>query len=503
MRQRMAQGLATNQNFADGVRDAFPLLSIKGKVFRARVAGQETAFIDPQTRQPIPFLDVVMVNASRTLAKTYFIKGYTEGDLNPPDCWSLDSVRPDASVLNKVSMSCVSCPMNQFGSRVTDAGKPAKACQDARRVAVVLPHMLNSKDPLVMMLRVPQSSLKNLKAYAQLLERHGIDPVGVVTRMAFDYALDVAYPKLIFNFVNVLDDASYTKVIELSASDMVNGMLKAPDFTEIQTPTSVQNPQPVGMVPQTGPVLEDPQVLGQAPVSSVQPMPQQAQAAMQATQAPVQATQVPVQATQVPVQATQAPVQTAGMIELPEGRWYNPVTKEIIEAAPAPVKQVDPRVIALPQGQFFHMDRKVYVTGDEVGAPEVNRTVTGVPAQQSLGQPNPGLQVQQPQQVAMAPVGQAGQVTQPAPKATRTRATRKMAPQQAIQPQPQQETPNDQAQQLAAAVGQITGGAVETEDSGGNDVVQNGGDAPGKAPVNAAPGDLESILKALLPTNPQ
>ena len=119
MRQRMAEGKGVNSNFSDGIRDAFPTLSIKGKVFRARISGQETPFIDPQTRQPIAFLDVVMVNASRTLAKTFYERGFSEGDMNPPDCWSLDSVRPDPSVANKQSLVCGTCPKNAFGSRIS------------------------------------------------------------------------------------------------------------------------------------------------------------------------------------------------------------------------------------------------------------------------------------------------------------------------------------------------------------------------------------------------
>ena len=51
MRERLAAGAAVNRNFADGVRDSFPSLSIKGKVFRIRVDGQETPLIDPQTGQ--------------------------------------------------------------------------------------------------------------------------------------------------------------------------------------------------------------------------------------------------------------------------------------------------------------------------------------------------------------------------------------------------------------------------------------------------------------------
>jgi len=52
MRQRFQQGTALNNNFSDGVRDAFPILSIKGKVFRARVNGQEQALIDPASGTP-------------------------------------------------------------------------------------------------------------------------------------------------------------------------------------------------------------------------------------------------------------------------------------------------------------------------------------------------------------------------------------------------------------------------------------------------------------------
>jgi hypothetical protein len=82
---------------------------------------------------------VVLVNASPNLAKSYYVKGFVDGDLNPPDCWSLDSLRPDASVVNKINPTCLDCPMNAFGSRVTPDGKAAKACSDARRMAVVLP----------------------------------------------------------------------------------------------------------------------------------------------------------------------------------------------------------------------------------------------------------------------------------------------------------------------------------------------------------------------------
>jgi len=159
MRERMAQGTALSNRFADNVADAFPKLSIKGKVFRIKVDGREMIARDTQGHA-LAYLDVVLVNASAQLAKTYYTKGFSDGDMNPPDCWSLDSVRPDPSVVNKVNPTCPDCSMNAFGSRVTPDGKAAKACSDSRRIALVLPHELvdQVKEPLVMLLRVPQSA---------------------------------------------------------------------------------------------------------------------------------------------------------------------------------------------------------------------------------------------------------------------------------------------------------------------------------------------------------
>src|SRR4029453_5583633 len=121
------------------VRSSDLMLSIKGKVFRIRVDGNETPFIDQQTRQVIPYLDVVLANASRLISKAYYIKQFNDESFEPPDCWSLDGVRPDPSVANKVNPTCANCPKNAFGSapsRNPEEGKRGgKACADARRIA--------------------------------------------------------------------------------------------------------------------------------------------------------------------------------------------------------------------------------------------------------------------------------------------------------------------------------------------------------------------------------
>jgi hypothetical protein len=357
MRARMAAGKGLNQNFSDGIRDAFPTLSIKGKVFRARISGQETPFIDQQTRQPIGALDLIMVNASRTIAKSFYVRGFTEGDMNPPDCWSLDSVRPDPSVPNKVSPVCGTCPMNAFGSRVTEAGKAAKACSDARRIAVMMPHQVNDAQPMVLMLRVPQSSLKNLKAYSQLLERHGMEPGGVITRLAFDY--QEAFPKLLFNFVAPLPEAEYQHVIDLAEGDLVQGMLITPDFDNAPSTQPVQQTTTIsGMVPQAPPVLETASIQAEAPVIPGITIP---------STPPMQV----VNAAAVGVQRQDGLMEVSShLIELPDNKWFDTATNQYV-APPQPqvqMPQLDPTTISLPEGKYFNTVRKEYVTGPELGA---------------------------------------------------------------------------------------------------------------------------------------
>ena len=359
MQQRLKAGSALSSNFADGVRDSFPLLSIKGKVFRIRLNGQETALIDPQTRQAIPFLDVVMLNASRYLSKTFYQTGFEEGEFNVPDCWSLDSVRPDPSVPNKVHPTCADCPMNIFGSAPSRDGskRGGKACQDARRVAVMMPGHLDQAEPLVFMLRVPATSLKNLKAYAQLLERQGWEPAGCVTRLAFDY--QEAYPKLVFNFVDGLDDKEYDRVVEIAESPQTAAMLQAPDFDMAATTAPTQQQQTTQRVRQAAPVMES--VVGQA-----------AQAAAEATNP--QRRPAPQQEAPVPVQEQTTPplkgVDEVKLIELPTGELFNPATGEFVQRAAPKVDmpEIDPDVLPLPDGRFFNQRTKAFVENQNVGA---------------------------------------------------------------------------------------------------------------------------------------
>lgn len=354
MRARMSTGTALTRHFADNVTDSFPVLSIRGKVFRVRADGQEQAYKDPQTGHPYAFLDMVLVNASAQLAKSYYIKGFVDGDLNPPDCWSLDSIRPDPSVVNKVNLTCGDCPMNAFGSRVTPDGKGAKACSDARRMAVVMPHLLSTPEPMALLLRVPQSSLKNLRGYVELLARHGYEPGGCVTRLSFDY--NEAYPKLMFNFVGPVTEQEFDVVVSMANSPTIAGMLSAPDFDKVisaQAPNAAA-PVAAGMVRQAPPVTE--------------PAPAQGFGAgmLGARQAPPMTEQAHPAA--APVQQTTA-AQPEVWLTMADGNLLNPTTGEIKTPAPPAEQQIDPDVIPIAGGRFYHKVKGAFVASPYIDAP--------------------------------------------------------------------------------------------------------------------------------------
>jgi hypothetical protein len=407
MQQRIAANKATNNNFADGVRDAFPVMSIKGKVFRARMSGTETAFLDPTTKTPVPFLDVVLVNASPALSKSYYAKGYTEGDNDAPNCWSMDGVKPDASVANKISPTCVNCPMNAFGSRTTEAGKAAKACQDARRVAVVMPGQLDGTEQMLMLLRIPQSSLKNLKNYAELLARNSLEPGACITRLAFDY--QEAFPKLLFNFVAPLRDDQFVKVIELAEAPNTMQMLQTPDFDTAPSTQPIPNASGVqGMQPQATPELHlSGAVASPASLGAGQPDPTPSPSAIITLPDGRKFNPATGQFVEEP---KPEPVQeVSALITLPDGRIFNPATGQFVEAEkpkPAPEPEapkdvlitlpdgrvfnqtkgvfeeeeeteedvVDPTVITLPDGRFFNPATGKYVVSNFVGADELGAT---------------------------------------------------------------------------------------------------------------------------------
>lgn len=207
-------GAGTNDELGAGVNSSYGIVGYKGKVWSIRFSGENKPLMREDGDGPKNSIEVVLVKASAAISKIFYQNGYVEGSNAAPDCWSPDGVKPDASVQKKCHATCADCPMNAWGSRVTDAGKQGKQCSDSRRVAVVpINDIENDLFGGPMLLRIPAASLKDLKSYGDLLSSYQYPYYAAVTRIAFDP--NEAYPKFVFNAVRPLTDAEAAKIVKL------------------------------------------------------------------------------------------------------------------------------------------------------------------------------------------------------------------------------------------------------------------------------------------------
>ncbi len=231
LQKAMADKQAAKE-FSGGVQSGFPVLSYRGKTWRVKQGGEEQVYTDDEG-DAIQSIHVVLVRSNENLSKTYYKGSYKEGDNSKPTCWSASGIKPDPNVPNPVASLCKGCPMNQWGSRISDDGKKQKACADVRRMAVIMEHELEAvaegekelEDADVMLLRVPGGSLNPLKDYAEkkLLPKGGLLPFMLVTRVGFE--ADAAYPKFTFKGARFLDEAEFSTVEELRDSDTVKRII--------------------------------------------------------------------------------------------------------------------------------------------------------------------------------------------------------------------------------------------------------------------------------------
>ena len=201
----------------------FPVLSIRASKWRVKVSGEEMPLIDSND-DAVPSIELVIIKAAKVVTKNYYAKKYQEGDDAAPDCFSNDGDLPASDAPNPQCDSCVSCPHNQWGSRISDSGSKAKACSDSKALAVTFTgDMDNEALGGPMLLRVPPASLKDLSTFARALKAKGFVPQQISIRVGFDMA--ASYPKLTFKAVRPLKVAEIQKVAELFDLDQVNDIV--------------------------------------------------------------------------------------------------------------------------------------------------------------------------------------------------------------------------------------------------------------------------------------
>ena len=220
-----------DKDLTDGVGSGFAVLKFKGKVWSVQKGDMRQPILNADG-DPQQSIDLVLVKANRNVTKTYYAKGFTEGDNARPVCWSNDGKRPSANVENPVCQSCESCPNNVIGSRVGDDGIKMKACSDNRRIAVLnLSYVDPEGDaPRLQLLRLPYNSMKNLADFGRTLSSQGAPYNAVVAKVGFD--MTKAFPLVTFSARHWMSEQEAALVAQLSSdASALDSILGDVEFT--------------------------------------------------------------------------------------------------------------------------------------------------------------------------------------------------------------------------------------------------------------------------------
>lgn len=289
-----AQSKADPKALAAGIKPSFAVLTFKGKTFGIRHRGVTHQLLARDQNGTIlgaiPTIDVIILKSATAISKTFYIDAYQEGDYRPPDCFSTNGLKPDPASPKLQSETCKGCRWDAFGSRTITStdGTPrkGKACSDNKRLAVVPAHDIkNEAFGGPMLLRLPPSTFGGLSELETQLQMQGYAYFAVVMRVSFDHT--VAYPKLVFTPVSVLNDYQMQEVLNLQSSDLVERILNEeaievsadPNQTtaEMGTAQPVSNVVPLARQPQASAAPGAP-VAGTGQINPPQVQPAQTQA---------------------------------------------------------------------------------------------------------------------------------------------------------------------------------------------------------------------------------
>lgn len=241
-----------------GVSGGFAVMSFRGSKWRVKYQGEEHPLLNSDG-DPIASLEVVIVRANPHITKNYYKEGYSEGAAEAPDCFSLDGLRPDIGSKLPQSPTCARCPQNVFGSRITPAGKKAKACQDNRRMAIVpINDLKNETFGGLMLLRIPAASLADLALMGKNLKARGFPYNAVSVKIGFD--MQASFPKLTFKPVRPLTDEEAVEIKALLSDEKLERILaEAVELTPAEVASTTPPAEKAAAVkPAADPLFEQP-----------------------------------------------------------------------------------------------------------------------------------------------------------------------------------------------------------------------------------------------------
>jgi len=265
----------SDDRLSTGIAISYPILRIKGKVWAiTRGSNEPHVLMRADGDGPRNSIDVVLLAASQYKSKVWYEHGYEEGSTASPDCFSNNGIVPDASSTKKQNQTCSGCKQDAWGSRITPAGKKAKACQDSKRIAVSpLGDIRNEAFGGPMLLRVPAASLTDLGNYGDGMKARGWDYWTIGTKLSF--AAEESYPKLVFEPIRPLVDDEAHAVLELRASQAVASILQEGSEEAVVEEAAIQLPpaftQPV--TPKVTPPPPPPSPVKEAKTTPLPPQP--------------------------------------------------------------------------------------------------------------------------------------------------------------------------------------------------------------------------------------
>ena len=266
------------EDMLTGMSRGFPVISIEGKNWSIKRGDTKEIIRRPNVDgelEPARSIEVVILRSNKGTAKVFYAKKYTPGSVEKPDCYSNDGVAPAADAVNAQAKKCAACPHNQWGSRITDEGKKAKACSDVKRLAVAAPDTLN--DP--MLLRVPATSLGNWDEFVKVVVGRGYAPLQCKTRISFDP--EATHQLLQFKPLGVFGGDVVAEAIQAASTQTVEDIIGGTPTAAEETNGSAPEAAPKAAA-KPAPVEEE--APAPAPKKSAKPaaVPEEAEAAPKA-----------------------------------------------------------------------------------------------------------------------------------------------------------------------------------------------------------------------------
>lgn len=223
-------------------------ISLRGGKFRMVVNGEEILTSNSES------LNVVIVNAAKDVSRTFYAGAYNPKDTKaaPPDCWSNDGVKPDASVEEVQHHNCAECPQNIKGS---GAGG-GRACRHFRRIAVALADDVGGD---VYQLQLASKSIFGkgdlnhmpFEQYAKYVGSQGYNLNSLNTELRFDEDSDTA--KLFFKPLKFLSKDQWEVSVKQGQSPAAKKaiefvMAKKDDLPKLKAPAFIREEAPVAEV---------------------------------------------------------------------------------------------------------------------------------------------------------------------------------------------------------------------------------------------------------------